>query len=374
LNEQFVTAVEAIYRAAPDPTLWPDALQAIADCFEDVGAVLLWHRDDGGFGSIASPGLADAQKDYVENGWYLRDSRSNLGVEQSYWNRGDTLTERHFTTESKMAADPFYSEFLASHALKWCAAVGVSPHPHVASAVSVQRSIEKPPYSDLEIETIGRIGRHVETALRLSLRLLDAELIKDRLGDALNRVNIGIFVLDSLSRVIFSNHAGRDLHDSGLAIIDERLLVSSRVEQKALQVAVEATLRGSAIDLQRPPKPILIHRENSDRTLVVYVMPVSHMVDPGEAFLTHARAIILAIDPETGAPADPAIVRDVFGLTLGEARVAALVGHGMAPRDAAGKLGVTEETARTVLKRVFAKVGVSRQSELSTLLSKLVLK
>jgi DNA-binding CsgD family transcriptional regulator len=258
--------------------------------------------------------------------------------------------------------------------LKWCAAVGVSPDPQVASGVSVQRSSDKPPYTALEIETIGRLGRHVESALRLSLRLLDAELVKDSLGEALNRVNIGIFVLDSLSRVIFSNLAGRDLRDSGLAVVNRQLLAPSGAEQRALQSAIDATLHGCAPDLRQPPKPVLIHRDDSHKTLVVYVMPVSHAADPGEAFLTHARAIVLAIDPESGAPADPAVVRDVLGLTLGEARVAALVGHGMAPKDAAGKLGVTEETARTVLKRVFAKVGVSRQSELSTLLSKLVLR
>jgi hypothetical protein len=51
-------------------------------------------------------------------------------------------------------------------------------------------------------------------------------------------------------------------------------------------------------------------------------------------------------------------------LTLSEARLAALVGSGLRPGQAAVKLGITEETARAALKRAFAKVGVSRQSEL----------
>jgi DNA-binding CsgD family transcriptional regulator len=67
-------------------------------------------------------------------------------------------------------------------------------------------------------------------------------------------------------------------------------------------------------------------------------------------------------------------VRDVLGLTLGEARLAALVATGLAPKSAAEKLGVTENTARAVLKSVFAKTGVSRQSELAALLTKLVLR
>jgi DNA-binding CsgD family transcriptional regulator len=83
---------------------------------------------------------------------------------------------------------------------------------------------------------------------------------------------------------------------------------------------------------------------------------------------------VLAIQPEADGPADPAQVRDLLGLTLGEARVAALVGSGLAPREAAARLGIGEETARTALKRVFSKVGVSRQSELTALLTKLVLR
>jgi DNA-binding CsgD family transcriptional regulator len=64
----------------------------------------------------------------------------------------------------------------------------------------------------------------------------------------------------------------------------------------------------------------------------------------------------------------------LFGLTLGEAKIAAMIGAGLPPKDAAERLGIAEDTARTVLKRVFSKVGVSRQSELTALLAKVVLR
>lgn len=54
--------------------------------------------------------------------------------------------------------------------------------------------------------------------------------------------------------------------------------------------------------------------------------------------------------------------------------VAAMVGSGLAPREAADKLGISYETARNQLKSTFSKVGISRQSELSALLTKLVLR
>jgi DNA-binding CsgD family transcriptional regulator len=82
----------------------------------------------------------------------------------------------------------------------------------------------------------------------------------------------------------------------------------------------------------------------------------------------------VAIASKADGPADPAIVRDLLGLTLGEARVAALIGAGLPPREAAGRPGISQETARTALKHVFAKAGVSRQGELVALLARLVLR
>src|SRR5262249_2560665 len=49
-----VAAVEAIYETAAAPARWPWALGRIADCFGDVGAVLLYKRDNGSFGTIVS--------------------------------------------------------------------------------------------------------------------------------------------------------------------------------------------------------------------------------------------------------------------------------------------------------------------------------
>jgi len=82
---------------------------------------------------------------------------------------------------------------------------------------------------------------------------------------------------------------------------------------------------------------------------------------------------VLAVEQKIGEPADPALVRDVFGLTLGEARVAALVGSGVALEDTAARLGVGKETVRTMLKSVFRKLGVSRQAELVALLARMML-
>ena len=374
MDKLFVNAVEAIYDAAPDPSRWPHALQAIADCFGDVGTILIWRRDDGSFGTIASSMLEAAQKDYAENGWNRRDLPAIRAVERGLWLRTDAVTDRHAVSDEEMVTDPFYTEFMARYGLRWRAAIGVAPDPHIAAAISVQRSASKSPFSDEELERATRLGRHAEKSLRLSIRLFDAELVKVGLGEALARVAIGVFALDSLGRVVFSNPEGKRLLGDGMELVNDRLLVGAAAERAALEAAIAQMTRAAPEDVAADPKPILIHRQKAERPLAVYVLPIALSSHPAAQFLTHARAIVLAIDPEASGPADPALVRDVLGLTLGEARMAALIGTGLSPRESAEKLGITEETARTVLKRVFSKTGVSRQSELVALLTKLVLR
>ena len=373
LERRFVAAVEAIYGAAPDPSRWPRALQSIADCFGDVGGNLIWRRDDGQFGVITSPSLEAGAAEY-EREWWRQDIRAQRNAERFYWARGETATDRHLVSDEEVETHPFYTQFLARHGLKWVAGTGVSPDPHVMVGIAVQRLAAKPPFTDAELDVLTRLGRHVEKSLRLSIRLFDAELLKLGLGEALVRVGIGVFALDSLERVVFSNRAGQGLLGDGLDVIGERMVVGSPSERAAAEGAIRRMIEGRPEDLVADPKPILIQRRKTGRPLTVYVLPIRASTSPAHQFLTHARAIVLVIDPEADGPADPAVVRDVLGLTLGEARVASLVGSGLPPREAAEKLGISEETARTALKRVFSKVGVSRQSELTALLTKLVLR
>jgi DNA-binding CsgD family transcriptional regulator/PAS domain-containing protein len=373
ISDRFVSAVEAIYDAAADPSRWPNALQAISDSLGDVGAILLWRRDDGTFGSIASPSVSEAQIEFERDGWMTNDLRALRAAERGYFLSGAPFTDRQVCSDEEIRTNPSYTKFQARYGLGWFGAVAVSPDPRVGVVLSVHRARARSPFSDAELDIIDRIGRHVEKSLRLSIHLFDAESLKLGLGEALTHVGIGVFALDSSGRVTFVNPAGKHLLGDGLALVKDRLVISEPLAHAMLETAIQQTGCVTPATIAAEQRPILIHRRKAERPLAVYVLPIAPSSQPAAQFLAHVCAIVLAIDPEAGEPADPALVRDVLGLTLGEARIAALVGSGLAPREAAEKLGITEETARAVLKHVFSKTGVSRQSELVALLSKMVL-
>jgi DNA-binding CsgD family transcriptional regulator len=373
MDERFVTAVKEIYATSLQPSHWPQALQAIADCFGDVGTILIFSKDDGSFGVLVSPRLKECAAEYARD-WSRRDTRANRGLERNYFINRDVITDRDVIDEAEMERDPFYNDLLRRHGLKYFACAMVSPDPHVAVGLSVQRSLDKPPYSDAELALMKELGTHVECALRLSIRLMNADLINMGLGSALARIGIGVFVLDGLQRVVFSNPSAQGLLGDGLHVVKGRLIPASAEGRSAVEQAIRSVVEGKYEDKAAAPKPILIPRQHSGRPLAIYIMPISPAGDGAEQFLASAQSVVLAVDPEADAPPEPAVVRDILGLTLSEARVASLVGFGIPPREAAAKLGISEETTRTALKRVFSKIGVSRQSELAALMTRLVLR
>lgn len=373
-SDRFTGAVEAIYAAAAEPSRWPAALWAIARCFQDVGAAISYQRDDGSLGAIVSPGMEPGQGEYDAH-WWKHDIRFKRGHEMGFVAAADTITDRHVVSETEIATHPFYAEFLAGYGLKWFAGTSISPVPSMRAVLSVQRLATREPYCDDELAVLARLSRHVEASLRLGIRLMDAELAALSLGDALARLGVGAFLLDGIGRVLFSNAAGERLIGAGLTLRNRQLSAIGKPQHDALSAAIRATLGDAGGVWRGPHRPILLDGEDAQQFLAAYVLPVgARASNAADMVLRNARALVVVVASGAAEPPDPAIVRDLLGLTLGEARVASLIGHGLPPREAANKLGIAEETARNALKRVFAKVGVSRQSELAAMLSNLILR
>jgi hypothetical protein len=139
-DQLLLRAIEAIYDAAPEPSQWPRALGAVAEYFDDVGAILIWYRNDGTFGTIVSETLAEAQRDYEENGWARRDIKAIRAREMGYFFNGEPFADRHIGLDEEMAKHPCSVHFFDKHGLGFIGGVSVLPDPHVGVTLSVQRN------------------------------------------------------------------------------------------------------------------------------------------------------------------------------------------------------------------------------------------
>ncbi|WP_238289893.1 helix-turn-helix transcriptional regulator [Methylobacterium longum] len=358
-------AVDAVYRAAAEPLRWPEALHQVAILFDAMGATLLHRHDDGRIGVIVSPTLSALNEEYGRR-WQHLDVRAERVLSAIASGRRDVQADHTVCTATEVATLPIYQDFLIPNGIGWSVGVSVSPTPEIAVALSLLRSLGKPTFSDAEQEHVLAFSRHIERALSLSIRLMDAEAENLSLAGALDRLDCGVFILDADQRILTSNARAGALLGRGLMALDGRLTARSAQTRRALQDRLVARFTGQEQGRALPGTLVL---ENGEHSLLLQIMPLP--VVPGPSSLQTASTIVLVVETGHGRPFDPAVVRDVFQLTLGEARLAALIGAGVSPGKAAETLGISENTVRTVLKRVFEKMGVSRQNELAALLGKL---
>ena len=109
------------------------------------------------------------------------------------------ITDRDVATgSSKPDSHPFYTQFLASFGVKWFAGMTISPDEGVWVGLSLQRLIDKQPYSDEELERFTIVGRHVENALRAGLRHINAEVVAAHAHRSVRRgFDIVMFLVDA---------------------------------------------------------------------------------------------------------------------------------------------------------------------------------
>ena len=353
----------AIYACALQPELWPAALHDVAEELGGVGGLLIHRRDDGSFGTLVSPGLRHAV-DVYERIWWRHDIRAERAMAGLYAEAaGAALTDRHLVSEEEIRTHPIYTEFLVPLGLKWAASVQVSPRSGAQVGLSVLRAVGTPPFSDADLAVLADFGRHAEQALRLGLRIVEAEAVNLGLGEALSRLSSGVFVVDGARRVSFANARARRLSTTVFDVKDGMLGLRSSNHHKRLLELLDGAGSGAA-----PQSPLVF--ASGRQRLAVYVFPLESQEADWRRSIA-GGTVVLVLDLAPGAPLDPGLVRDVYGLTLGEARVAALVGAGISPKEAARTLSLAEETVRSVLKRVFSKLDVSRQAELTDLFARL---
>lgn len=166
------------------------------------------------------------------------------------------------------------------------------------------------------------------------------------------------------------NERARGLLGRDLFIAGGMLTAADQVSDHALQNLV-ASLRApgphgapARVFVKRAPRETGAAR----RPLVVDALPVNGI---GADIFGATLALLTVADLDAAPVSLEPSLRQGFGLTAAEARLAALLADGGTLDEAAATLGIARETARTRLKAVFAKTGTSRQQGLVALLARL---
>lgn len=178
----------------------------------------------------------------------------------------------------------------------------------------------------------------------------------------LNRLPTGVVVVDAEARILFMNSLGTEYlaGGDGLTMSPSGLCRASRPAETAeLHRLVKLAVNAEGETLAHA---LAVTREEADRPLSVVIAPLPAEHHSGRV------AILLISDPERQSLPSVDTVAKLFDLTDAEARLALALSEGQRIEDAAEKLGITLNSARTYLKRIFSKTDVTRQAELVRLI------
>ncbi|MGE5477540.1 MAG: DNA-binding response regulator [Bacteroidales bacterium] len=177
---------------------------------------------------------------------------------------------------------------------------------------------------------------------------------------ALDRLPFAALALDGRFRPVFTNRAGGLLLAAAEVLrLDGGGICRAHVpaETAALHQAVQATAGDGESRVLG-----LTGRDESRYSALVE--PATDAGGPADG----ALALVFVREIDTCPLPTPEALRDLFSLSMSEARLAHALASGLDIKEAAELQGVTLSTARTYLKRLFQKTGANRQAELVRLL------
>jgi DNA-binding CsgD family transcriptional regulator len=155
---------------------------------------------------------------------------------------------------------------------------------------------------------------------------------------------------------------------NGLRLLGGRLTAASSADARRLAALIGSA--GSPESERRAGGSMALATPNRSAPLSITIAPVrSAHLSP--VYRGHS-ILVCVTDLEANVALPEQKLRELFGLTPAEARLALALFEGLSPGEAAISFGVSLNTVRVQLGRIFEKTGTNRQSELVRLMMRAV--
>ncbi|QHS10320.1 helix-turn-helix domain-containing protein [Sinimarinibacterium sp. NLF-5-8] len=272
-----------------------------------------------------------------------------------------------------------YQEYLKPLDVRHLLGADIYTRDGIECRLRVTRSHADPAFTERDKALCKFILPHLKRSIQLHARLDSLESERSLFAGTVNRMLMGtLSYAQDGSLIKLNSEAQRILGEKdGLWLSGDTLCVESSQEGRDLQRMIRNALNsthaahtgdeGSAM-----VEAISISRPSGRAKLGVLIrsLPQSRWIDS----LQRPAVVVFLRDPESNAvqPSQEQVQR-LFGLTRMESQLAMLLTEGQTLDEAAETMGVRRNTARTHLRSIFCKTGVTRQTMLVRLLLNSVL-
>ncbi len=237
---------------------------------------------------------------------------------------------------------------------------------------SVVRSAR--PGITVERDTLMRLGELVgstlppQPAAKVTMQAAFAGYV------ALRAVHHPVLVVTDDRKVLFNNDAAEQLLAEGsILVINGRLMLRDKTENANLTVGMtkaqlNQTLRPAPPETGRSASLVRCGRSLRNASALMR-LSIVELIDSMDTFGSAAAFVVTFFADSGIARLDPVAVGHAYDLTRAECGVAVGVAEGLTLETNAQNRRTSVLTVRSQLKSACAKIGVSRQAELTNLLA-----
>ena len=355
-----------VYDAALDPERWPALVDAIKQAVGGSASVMLHY--DGvlvgrSVGNVGVSGLSGYEQSALStyNHYASIDTRTPLVAAMPVG--GVYVDDRDFGFGTVMESEIFH-EFFRPLSLGHGMAANLFRDDSRMSAFSVHRHLKDGAFSPEAVQLFEALAPHVTRALQIHRQAALLRIERDGATQALDELAAGLIVVDRNARVLWANGVGEGLlcAGDGLGAFCGRLTTSRPDTTQALHAQIAQAVATAIGTAAQAGEVLRLERHEARRPLAVLVCPLR----PDEPLFQRAvpAALVLVNDPDRRSQPRPETLAKFYGLTLAQANLLTALVDGRRIADYANEKGISMNTAKSHLQRIFERTGQSRQSDL----------
>lgn len=275
---------------------------------------------------------------------------------------GRVLVSHSVISDGELIRTEFYNDFLRPQGIFHSFGAAITREDEVSAYITSVRPKGAGYFKTVEEDICREVIPHLESSLRIRRQFVGLETQVRFLSSALDHMTQGIVIANRDGRILFMNRSAEGMLNpqNGLWIASDGL--------RALRAEETARLREL---LKRAAATIVGNGQHPGGVMRIWRMgraPLSVAVAPldtgSNGSVRHAAAMVTIAAPGPPSGIDARTLQQIFGLTPAEALLTAALAAGKSLKEFTEEAGVSLNTARTHLKNVFAKTGVTRQAAL----------
>jgi DNA-binding CsgD family transcriptional regulator len=277
----------------------------------------------------------------------------------------DVVTVQELIGDEEWQRSAMYREYLRPLGIRYLLGADIVTADGLECRLRLTRAEGQPQFSAADKDFCRMLLPHLKRAIELHARLESLECERQLFAGTMNRMLVGMITFDQQGVILEVNEEAKSIlaEKDGVRLVGNTLRADSAREHRELQNLIRQALTEHAT--QNGPTVIeamSITRPSGRAKLGLLV----RRVPLGEWSEGKQRPTLIAFlrDPEHRSMASHEILRRLFDFTRMEASLALLLVNGLSLDEAAEELGIKRNTARTHLRSIFFKTGVTRQTTL----------